>query len=143
MRTFTTCLLLGLNCIVFAQHKKESKMIEHLILPGVLYGIAGGFEGKADQLQFHNNSNNPFWGNQSFLNKYRNRDPKQGQTFRGKYLTFTTDGFHLMRFGNHLFSAGAIALKMGDIGHKHWTYIVGELAAYWVVNRLAFYITYK
>lgn len=104
--------------------------------------IAGGFEGVQDGLAFHNKSNHPFWGQNSWLNKYKNHDPAQGKTFRGKYLIFTTDGFHAAKFANHLFAMGAIALHVTN-GKRKWYVIVLETLSYWAINRLSFTLIYN
>lgn len=104
--------------------------------------ISGGFEGKADQLQFHNFSNDPFWGQDSWRNKYVNHDPAQGQTFRGRYLTFTTDGYHLMKFCMHATNAAAVAIPIFGKKQKWWVYAMDGFF-YWAFNRAGFNIVYN
>lgn len=77
----------------------------YLILGIFLLLIAGAAEGVKDKILFHYERSifyvwdDEFWNpKNSWINKYINRDVSKGQSFRGKYLTFTTDGFHLMKF---------------------------------------------
>ena len=76
-----------------------------IIIGIILLLIAGLAEGVQDKINFHyeksifSNWNKFFWDiNQSYLNKYIDRDSLKGETFRGKYLVFTTDAWHLMKF---------------------------------------------
>lgn len=134
-------ILFSLSITTMGQDKYKFELKKEL--PSAICAfIAGGFEGAADGLGFHNTSNNYFWGQDSWKNKYRNRDPEQQKTFRGKYLTFTTDGFHLMKFGNHLFTAGAIAFHITN-GKRKWYVIVLESISYWAINRAAFTLIYN
>ena len=140
MKLFTP-LLIFLTLNATGQSKNKFELKGHII-PVSMIVMAGIAEGIQDALAFHNNSKNHFWGYNSYLNKYKNHDPKQGQTFRGKYLTFTTDGYHLMKFTKNLFLMGAIAVKIGDKKKKWYKYIV-EGTTYWILNRLAFSLTYQ
>ena len=77
-----------------------------MIFIGILLLLVAGLaEGVQDKINFHYDRsifkywNKLFWDiNQSYLNKYIDRDSSKGETFRGKYLVFTTDGWHLMKF---------------------------------------------
>lgn len=121
---------------------QEFKLKEH-IAPASAVFVAGCFEGVMDGLQFHYDGSHPFWQPDiSWRNKYINKDPNQGKTFRGKYLVFTTDGWHLMKFGRNLSIFTAITLKIGEEKKKWWVYLV-EGASYWIINRVGFNITYK
>ena len=121
---------------------KCNAQIKKYIVPASLVFVAGGFEGAMDGLQFHYDKPNLFWNPDiSWTNKYRNNDPLQGKTFRGKYLVFTTDGWHLMKFGRNAFTMGAIVTAIGE-KRKWWVYIVEGLS-YWTINRIGFNLTYK
>lgn len=107
---------------------------------------AGLFEGAMDQLDFHYDKPSQFWNpDLSYLNKYIDRDPTKGATWRGRYMIFTTDGWHLMKFGNHLSLISAIAFKsIYSIGvKKKWYWYVFEAGTYWLIERVGFQITYK
>lgn len=67
--------------------------------------VAGAAEGVKDKLNFHydksifSNWNQRFWNPfYSWRNKYIDKDPLKGESFRGKYFVATTDGWHLMKF---------------------------------------------
>lgn len=77
----------------------------YLIIGLFLILVAGAAEGMKDKILFHyersllDQWNDDFWNpKNSWLNKYIDRDVRKGESFRGKYFTFTTDGFHLMKF---------------------------------------------
>jgi hypothetical protein len=92
-------------------------------------------------LQFHYDKPNQFWNPDiSWVNKYKNGDVSQGMTFRGKYLVFTTDGWHLMKFGRNMFIMGAIVTNFGE-KRKWWVYVV-EGVSYWAINRAGFNLVY-
>jgi len=121
---------------------KCNAQIKKYIVPASLVFVAGGFEGAMDGLQFHYDKPNQFWNPDiSWKNKYKNNDPAQGKTFRGKYLVFTTDGWHLMKFGRNAFTMGAIVTAIGE-KRKWWVYIVEGLS-YWTINRIGFSLVYN
>lgn len=108
--------------------------------------IGGVFEGAMDQLDFHYSKPNQYWNpDLSYVNKYIDHDPTKGTTWRGKYLTFTTDGWHLMKFGNHMSLMTAVMLKsVFSFGvKKKWYWYVMEVLTYWGANRLGFQVTYN
>lgn len=120
----------------------NGQSIKKHIAPSALVFAAGAFEGAMDHLQFHYDGSDPFWQPDiSWKNKYRNQDPAQGMTFRGRYMVFTTDGWHLMKFGRNATLFAAFTIKLGD--KKKWYIYLAEGAAYWAVNRAGFNITYK
>ena len=120
----------------------QSNFKKH-IAPGVLVFVSGSAEGVMDHLQFHGDNGDQFWDPRvSWKNKYKNRDVSQGMTFRGKYLVFTTDGWHLMKFGRNITMFVAFTFKLGE-PKKKWYLYVAEAAGYWVVNRAGFNLTYN
>jgi len=122
---------------------KEKFKLNPYIPPAVLIFVAGAFEGVQDHLAFHSTSNHPFFGQDSWKNKYIDKDPSKGKTFRGKYLVFTTDGFHAAKWGKNLFTMGAIVSHVSIGGKKRWHQYVLEGLAYWAINRISFNITYQ
>jgi len=77
----------------------------YLIIGIFLLLVAGAAEGVKDKILFHYERSifyvwdDEFWNpKNSWINKYIDRDVSKGESFRGKYLTFTTDGMHLMKF---------------------------------------------
>jgi hypothetical protein len=75
------------------------------------------------------------------FNKYKGGDPANGKTFRGKYMVFTTDGWHLMKFSRNASIFYAFTLKVGE--KKKWWVYIAEGAGYWLVNRVGFNLSYK
>jgi len=134
-------IILPLLLLATTVSGQSFKAREH-VAPAVLVFAAGAFEGVMDHLQFHYDKPNQFWNpSTSWRNKYRNRDVSQGMTFRGKYLVFTTDGWHLMKFGRNATLFTAFTLKIGE--KKKWYWYLAEGAGYWFVNRVGFNLTYK
>lgn len=115
-----------------------------LIVPSALAIIAGGFDGFADYLQFHYDGSNSYWQPDiSWRRKYRGGDPALGPKFFGSttFLVWTTDGWHLMKFGQHMSLAALIPLVPGG-RRKWWEYVVMG-TGFWVLNRLGFSISYN
>lgn len=111
-------------------------------LPAASFFVAGLFEGVMDGLQFHYDKPNQYWNpSLSWVRKYKNNDPAQGMTFRGRYMVFTTDGWHLMKFGRNAFTSAAIVLSIGE--KKKWYKYVIDGVTYWAINRVGFNISYK
>lgn len=119
------------------------KASEH-VAPAVLVFASGAFEGVMDHLQFHYDKPNQFWNPDiSWQNKYRNRDVSQGRTFWGKYMVWTTDGWHMMKFGRNitLFSGFVLHINKTQV-KKRWYWYMLEGAGYWAINRAGFNLTY-
>lgn len=134
-------LILALSGLAIRCNAQKIELKKYIV-PASLMFVAGGFEGAMDGLQFHYDKPNQFWNpNLSWTNKYKNNDPLQGKTFRGKYMVFTTDGWHLMKFGRNAFTMGAIVTAIGE-KRKWWMYIV-EGVGYWGINRLGFNLIYN
>lgn len=135
-------LLFILTLYAGSLHAQRFNAREH-IAPAALVFAAGMFEGAMDHLQFHYDGNSQFWQPDiSWRNKYRNGDPAQGKTFRGKYLVFTTDGWHLMKFGRNATLFTGLVLRIGEKPKRWWVYGV-EILSYWAINRIGFNVTYK
>lgn len=115
------------------------------ILAAVAVLVSGGFEGVMDHLQFHYGKQSQFWNPKiSWLNKYRDWDVSKGLTFRGRFLVFTTDGWHLMKWCRNLFVFTGIALY-GSSCHSwdEWKWHIVAGVCFWAINRIGFNITYK
>lgn len=119
----------------------------YYILTGIFILLAGMAEGAGDGFAFHNKSNNPFYGIDSWKNKYKNRDPLQGQTFKGKYFVFLTDGFHMAKFINHFFLYSSFPLLSIAIHNTyslyHWWIFVLVALGLWVLRGIGFTIVYS
>jgi len=124
------------------------------VVTGSLVLLAGAVDGVNQALVyqyggvkkvFPNINDHYWWPVKSAYNKYKNGDPAQGAKFPGSrtWLVFTTDGYHLTRFTDHLLWSGAITLKIVNHEKKKW-YVYGlEAAGYWVVNRAGFCVSYN
>lgn len=134
--------------------KLRKKRTTNYIVTGSLFMMAGAADGVNQALQFQYpgfkkvfpNANDQFWKpSLSGANKYKNGDPSQGARYPGSrtWLVFTTDGYHLTRFADHLFMSGAVAFKIVGNEKKRWYVYVAEAAGYWLVNRAGFCITYN
>lgn len=102
-----------------------------------MFVIAGIFKAMMDTLQFHFHQSifstsrfdqryvNP---NLSWVNKYKNRDPRQGERFLGSttFFVFITDAWHLSQFLflNSLFIALIFAANM-DLSYRPAIYSIG------------------
>lgn len=142
--------LLFIPLFSFGQYKFKPK--QH-IAPAVLVFLAGASDGLNQVLAYQYQSfkkafpgaNDRYWSKEiSFLNKYKNNDPAQGPKFFGSTgpLVFLTDGYHLTRFTERLFLAGAFAVKIGQ-DKKKWYYYIAEAVGYWLVNRVGFCAVYN
>ena len=106
---------------------------------------AGMFEGAMDHLQFHYDRPNQFWNPDiSWRNKYKGGDPANGKTFAGKYMVWTTDGWHMMKAGRNvsLFTGFVLHISQTSI-KKRWYWCVLEGLGYWTINRVGFNLTYN
>ncbi|MFI5130609.1 MAG: hypothetical protein ACHQFX_11485 [Chitinophagales bacterium] len=134
--------------------KLRKKRITNYAVTGSMVFIAGAADGVNQALVykyggvkrvFPNLNDQYWWPVQSAYNKYKNGDPALGAKFPGSctWLVFTTDGYHMTRFINHLFMSGAIAFKI--VGHekKKWYVYLMEVAGYWIINRAGFCLTYN
>ncbi|MES1216893.1 MAG: hypothetical protein ABUT20_15365 [Bacteroidota bacterium] len=137
---------------LWCQQPYKFKPKEH-IAPATLFFLAGAADG-LNQVISHQypkfkkafpDANDRYWSPAiSFMNKYKNRDPSQGEKFPGSktVFVFTTDAYHLTRFTEHLFLAGAVAVKFSQ-QKKKWYWYVAEMAGYWLVNRAGFALVYN
>ncbi|MBL7742022.1 MAG: hypothetical protein JNN00_00980 [Chitinophagaceae bacterium] len=134
--------------------KLRKKRVTNYVVTGSLVMLAGAADGVNQALQFQYpgfkkafpNANDQFWKPAlSGANKYKNGDPKQGAKFPGSrtWLVFTTDGYHLTRFADHLFLSGAVAFKIAGYEKKKWYIYIAEAAGYWLINRAGFCMTYN
>lgn len=140
--TLAAGIVLVFTVLILTAGSCNGQGLRKHIAPAALVFSSGIFEGVMDHLQFHYDGSDPFWQPDiSWKNKYRNRDPAQGMTFRGRYMVFTTDGWHLMKFGRNATLFAAITIKMSE--KKKWYVYLAEGAAYWAINRAGFNVSYK
>jgi hypothetical protein len=97
-------------------------------------------EGEMDGLQFHYDKPNMFWNPKlSWENKYRNGK----LTFKGKYLVFLTDGWHLLKLINHLCMFSAIGVAVLIPNTYHWYEYVSIGLGCWLIRGIGFTIVYN
>ncbi|HEY6506154.1 MAG TPA: hypothetical protein VIZ28_19395 [Chitinophagaceae bacterium] len=134
--------------------KLRKKRINNYVITGSLVMMAGAADGANQALLFQYpgfkkafpHSSDQFWKPSiSGANKYKNGDPAQGAAYPGSrtWLVFTTDGYHLTRFTEHLFMSGAIAFKISGFEKRKWYIYAAEIAGYWLMNRVGFCMTYN
>lgn len=119
----------------------------YLIIGIFLLLVAGAAEGVKDKILFHYEKSlfyvwdDEFWNpKNSWRNKYINRDVSKGESFRGKYLTFTTDGFHLMKFVERW----SIYLGIFFIGFSwNFGFLVLSLLCAFVARSITFNLVWK
>lgn len=146
------------SCGIYAQQigelkieKKKKVKWGNYALTGGLALLSGASDGFNQALSFHYSEvdaklhlRDSYWNPaESWRAKYRDNDPAKGARFPGStnIFVFVTDGYHLTRFGTHLFNAGAIALKItGD--KKRWYWYAADMIYFWAMNRIGFQATY-
>lgn len=147
-------VLLGLCSVVSAQDSLKKYSIKQYVLPASAMLLSGMLDGLNQALSFRYASlkrtfpgmNDQFWNpTLSSTNKYKNHDPSQGPKFLGSttFLVFTTDGYHLSRFAEHFFNAGAVSLYISRSTKKKWYIYVAEIAGGWFINRVGFTLVYN
>lgn len=150
-QTFTILALL-ITVGLSAQTKYQFKPKEH-IAPTVMVLLAGAADGlnqtisynwKGFKHAFPHANTHYWWPTTSFLNKYKGGKKENGPAYFGStsFLVWTTDGYHMTRFVEHLFLAGALSVKITQ-SKKKWYYYVAEAAGYWLVNRVGFAVVYN
>lgn len=132
-------------------------MIGAAIILILICGIAAGFK---DRLQFHFNTLKPvrwilwvvdrltskrpvffteqFWNPElSWKNKYRNRDPGQGEKFRHSttLLVWLTDGYHLLQF----FQLNGLILAIALVAPAPWIILFPILRLFYGLMFTIFY----
>jgi len=152
MKTTLTIVLLILTLSLKGQEGKYKFKVKEHIAPAAMMFVAGMADGINQGLMFRYEgfkkvfpgANDKYWQpSQSWKNKYENGDPAQGPKFPGSttWLVFVTDGYHLSRFTTHLFTSGAIAVKIGQKKRKWYVYVIEGLS-YWAIQRMGFALSY-
>ena len=125
--------------MAFSQLNKKN-----MILTSSLTFASGLCDGTAEHLKFHCTSSSTYWNpNLSWVNKWKNGDPAQGEKFwqSSRALVWTTDGYHLMRFGRNMFAMSAIVFHFGK--PQKWYYYLIEFATNYLAYTVGFTITYE
>ena len=124
--------------------------LKSMLAPAVCMLVAGAADGLNQAISFHYSRVDAklhlkdTWADPSisWTRKYKNGDPQQGRRYIGSqtWLVWTTDLYHLTRFGSNLFTAGAITLHFSK--KKKWYAYIIEGATYWLCNRVGFSLVY-
>lgn len=95
--------------------------------------VSGALDGASDGFEYHSdNLGASYWnGKYAWLNKYKNRDPRQGPAFFGSttFLAGVTSGDHLMQSLSNFSGSIAIALAPGRKDRRFWPTVL-EIAIY-------------
>ena len=143
-------ILLSLNLSAQLIPKEDLKPI--LIRSGLMM-LSGSFDATAEVLRInysyfakvHPNANSEFWNpNESWVNKWKNGDPQQGEKFplSSTALVFTTDAYHLFRMGRNVTMITAITIPIGRKGKK-WKQYVVEGSIYYLSYTAGFNLMYN
>ena len=123
--------LLALPSISYCQQFKE-------YLPSLICTFLGGTtDGLRDASMYRMDGYGSFWnGKNSWRNKYKNGDFKQGAAYFGStsFLAFTTDGAHLSNMATHQFNGMAIAFMPPD-SNKKFGHVLLKVLAYNAVRQ--------
>lgn len=139
-------LAILLPMFVSAQYKFKFKEHVGVVVPVFISGVAEGF---MDYLDFHYSKPNYYLNpNYSYLNKYKNHDPAQGERFIGSTTVFVslTDAWHGLKLVRNTANITAITLKgIGQFKRQRqkWYVYILEGAGYYIVNRVGFTLGYK
>lgn len=130
----------------FTDLKKQIAPASLMILAGASDAINNVISFKWHEFKkaFPTASQNYWWPSKSYQNKWKGGKRENGERFLGSSTVFVavSDGWHLSRFAEHLFIAGALSIKITQ-GKKNWKQYVIEGISYWIVNRAAFTIVYN
>ena len=148
MGKYTLIILFFITHSLFAQENKFT-IKEELPPMGTMF-LAGAFNGVSQDLLFHYNefentfpnANPQFWDPEiSWVNKYKNGDPLQGEKFIGSTTVFvgTTDGYHAMLSSRDIMIVTSISL-----GGKPKTFkeFLKKTALYTISYGIGFELTY-
>lgn len=128
-------------------------MITQYILPAILMLLAGMADGFRDASIFHTDAvikkwklNRRFFDYTiSYLNKYVDRNPHNGESFRGRWLVFTTDSIHLYKFiqNRSLFLALVLLIAITQNQHLYWWHYIAIFFGCYFFNRLGFLVIWE
>lgn len=106
--------------------------------------LSGATDGLRDASMYRMDGKGAFWnGKQSWLNKYKNRDIKQGAAYFGStsFLVWTTDAAHLSNMFTHQFDGMALAFAPED-KNKRFFHVFLKVAAYNAIRGISHAIVY-
>ncbi len=135
----TLCVLLSLA----ATPTQAQKLKDYFITAGFTF-LAGASDGLRDASMYRMDGRSNFWnGKQSWYNKYKNRDIKQGPAYWGStnVLVFTTDAPHLANFFTHQFNGMALAYMPQD-NNKKLGHIFLKVLAYNAIRQVSHTLVY-
>lgn len=145
MKLFTAILLL-LSITASAQQYKLQP------LPLTLMYVSGASKGMSDVLMFHYDhfqrihpgANPQFWNPAiSWLNKYKNGDPSQGEAFPLSSTLFSPflDGWHASNGLSKVSCIGAVVIKIGK--KQKLRYYICDFVVYSLAYSAGFWTTYE
>jgi len=137
-----------------ARGQKIDLRLKSQIVPASLVFLSGFSDGVNNVLSFKWSSfkkvfpgadQKYWWPSKSWDNKYKNGKKEQGERFPGSSTIFVSfsDGYHLTRFFDHLFMAGAITCKIALFEKRKWYLYPLEALSYLLINRVGFCLAYN
>lgn len=138
MKKLMLLMLLALSTVSYGQKFKD-------YLPSLVCTFLGGSaDGLRDASMYRMDGANKFWnGKNSWNNKYRNGDIRQGAAYLGStsFLAFTTDGPHLTNMFTHQFNGMAMAFMPAD-DNKKIGHVFLKVLAYNAVRQVGHSLVY-
>lgn len=142
---------LSLMTATFGQKRFE---VKSQVVPAVLVFLSGVADGTNNVLSFKwysfkkvfpGASQSYWWPSQSWDNKYKDGKKENGERFPGSSTVFVavSDGWHLTRFFDHIFMAGALTCKVLLFEKKKWYLYPVEALSYLLINRAGFCLAYN
>lgn len=140
---------------LFKFSKKEKN---NLIITGSLMILSGMSDGLNQTLSFNYNNfkkvfpnaNDNWWNPKiSYLNKYKNSDPTQGERFIGSktFFVFTTDGYHFTRMVSNISTISSLSIRgyyqFSNIKKPIIIFILRDFLFYGLCRGIGFNIAYS
>jgi len=160
MKRHTSLYFVFIFCLTIMAGEARAQILSRRdVAPLVLTFISGMCDGTAEAIQFHYDkfdkwgldTSNHFWNpRESWKNKYKDRNPDNSAAYFGSttFLAFTTDAYHLFRWGRNVTAVSAVVAitiplsKDGFKAKKWWHYPI-QAAIYWLTYSIGFTFTYE
>jgi hypothetical protein len=158
MKTTVIILSLFLICQFSVAQKKWKK----LAFASTTAFVSGMLDGTTESISYHyemgfkprfKKANDQFWKpSESWKNKYKNGDPKQGEKFRGSTTSFVfvTDAYHLLRTSKRTLDGTTLVYFInsnctgGKLSKKgKWKTAVKDFAIITAFRCIGFHTTYN
>jgi len=138
-------MLIAISTACFGQWKPQPLPLSLTFISGTAKGLGDVLEYHFPNFQrLHPNANPQFWNpNQSWVNKYKNNDPAQGEKFFGSttFGVVFTDAIHPVRSIQKFSMIGAVVCKIGD--KQPFLYYLYDLLSYSLAYSLGFCLVYE